>query len=433
VSLLLLALGFSTSSVIMRFAPYGDTNLEHLPRAQWVHAWKELAHNAWRSLAPHWWPIVLILAAAVGLLASCMPGVRRQALMVVRVCIVLITAAAVYGMSIGTVTWVQMNSFAGRYVTPAVILSQCALVTICAIPVWSALGSRVGRCVEFAIPPFLFLATAASYGLPSVAKVHKDLDQALGQRTPAIIASGCTHICGTYCNVWSSMFHANLILYENRQDKVIWGVTFRCLPSRDLWDRTPTDQLRIAAVAREIETTPYARYYMEMLCPLDLMNKVERDGLSLYRLRPGDVYWTWTDEFYGQEGSGENNLRWCSSQGRLVITNPKEESRAVTLGMAVRTLQEKPARLLIDGPLFSEQLEISGVPKIIRKSLKISPGTFETRFTSDADIMHAPGDYRTLGFCVIGFNLREQQDALTNGPLESATQDDLSNRNRTGQ
>src|SRR5207248_2774890 len=91
--------------------------------------------------------------------------------------------------------------------------------------------------------PMLLLAAASGYGLPSLRGVRDDLDRRLGTRTPDILAARCTHVAGNYWNVWPSVFHANLVLHERGERRVVWGVTLRSQPTHSLWEQMPREEI----------------------------------------------------------------------------------------------------------------------------------------------------------------------------------------------
>src|SRR5262249_55293686 len=67
-------------------------------------------------------------------------------------------------------------------------------------------------------------------------KVRNDLDARIGKFTADIIHTRCTHVAGSFWNVWPAVFHANAILHERHEDRTVWGITFRAeVPARRWW------------------------------------------------------------------------------------------------------------------------------------------------------------------------------------------------------
>ena len=117
----------------------------------------------------------------------------------------------------------------------------------------------------------------------------------------------------------------------------------------------------------------------------------------------------WTGGFSGLEISGENNWRWCSSQGELVIDNTLGKERKLKLEMGLATGYEELANLSLDGPLVSEQLKINMKPTAYSHTITVPSGRHIIRFACDAKQVHAPWDNRTLVFKVMNFSLQEMK------------------------
>jgi hypothetical protein len=64
-----------------------------------------------------------------------------------------------------------------------------------------------------------------------------------------VLAAGCDGIGGDYLSTWPSVFHANMVLHDRDDERVIVGVSFRSAPWQDRWaaDRQP-DGLRLAVL-----------------------------------------------------------------------------------------------------------------------------------------------------------------------------------------
>src|SRR5262249_18844691 len=107
------------------------------------------------------------------------------------------------------------------------------------------------------------------------------------QRTREILESRITHVVGSYGNVWVSVFHANLLLHERREDRIVWGVSGRCTSSWDLWGRMPPEDLRIAALTDHVSGEPEldaGGYLHQFFPPVSLVEKRS----TLWLLRAAD-------------------------------------------------------------------------------------------------------------------------------------------------
>src|SRR5262249_8455003 len=69
---------------------------------------------------------------------------------------------------------------------------------------------------------------------------------------------------------------------------------------------------------------------------------------------------SWQADFYGMEGTSEDNWRWCTQNGRIELENSLSRPRKVKLDMSVSTLEEGTLR--IESRFFNEQLRINPTP-----------------------------------------------------------------------
>jgi len=256
--LLLLAAGSVAGFMLMRLAPvslqaaYAGT----LPLGQWGPTCWQLLRNAWDALAPHSWPYFLAGSAAVGLLHLAVPALRRQAGPSLRAALALAAAGLVWWLFLGTRKWTVVNFCVHRYTLPAVFLLQAGLIIMAVGPLAAGLGKRglrIGRAFAVAI---LLLSIFAGYRLPSLSRVRTTLDRELGGRTADILESRCDYVAGDYWKVWPAVFHANLVLYERKERKTIWGVTYRSTATQHLWPQVPLQDLRVAIPVGEEERAP---------------------------------------------------------------------------------------------------------------------------------------------------------------------------------
>lgn len=114
---------------------------------------------------------------------------------------------------------------------------------------------------------------------------------------------------------------------------------------------------------------------------------------------------SWSDGCWDAEGTIENNWHWCSSSGQLAIHNPSTKAESIALQMTVFSGYPEPAVLRIDGPDFSESVEINSSGTSFSKTLSIPHGTTVIRFSSNANRADAPGDPRNLVFRVANFSV----------------------------
>jgi phosphoglycerol transferase len=113
----------------------------------------------------------------------------------------------------------------------------------------------------------------------------------------------------------------------------------------------------------------------------------------------------WRQGFYEMEGSPEDNWRWCSTAGELLIENLSLGEREAIIEMGASSIN--PGRLRIESRDFSEVIQINSVNTPFSKRLVIPPGAYSIRFISDAPAASPPPETRALSFRVNNFKLKE--------------------------
>jgi hypothetical protein len=285
--LLLLSVGFGAGLLFVRLAirhtPY-QTDLSALPARQWPSTWRQLWHNGWSGLAPHHWPYFLFGTAFAGLVQLGVPARRRPAGVAWRAALTAGIAATVYFLFMGTRQWMVLNSCNTRYSYPWLFLLQGAFAILAAGQLTPAMSVRLSRRMYVLATAGLFLAALTSFHLPSVKRVHKDLDGTIGMRTADILEARCTHVAGDYWKVWPAVFHANLVLREKGEKGTVWGITLRGWPTRSQWQHLPLERIRVAVPLDDRET---AEFWLQAF-QLPPMVVVERRS-TIYVLRPAAV------------------------------------------------------------------------------------------------------------------------------------------------
>lgn len=219
-ALILLAIGFCLGLIGMQLARYHETAEGIRSPHQWIQGWSRLASNTWVALAPHRWPILLMLMAALGLfvpLFARAPANRISASR--RGATVLILTAILYAAFVGVLEWVERGSFTARYTIPSVILIHSGL-SVLAASALSCLRAGAAGLKLYAVTPVLLMASIFGYGWPSFSGVQDDLNRRLGSRTVDVVEGRCTHVVGNYWIVWPTVFHANLLCYQRGESGV---------------------------------------------------------------------------------------------------------------------------------------------------------------------------------------------------------------------
>jgi hypothetical protein len=285
--LLLLAVSTALVRALMAWAPFaGTTELGFLPPGDWLDSWGTLAQRASEAflrpeLASVWWAWALV--ACPGALLGWLPRHLRAAL-------VLGGVGLFYCLFTGTLQWVALNGLGSRYLMPGVLFLGTALVVLVVGPACAAAGrrARVGLCASTA--PALLVTALALYGTPSLSGARADLDRSLGALTEDLLAARCTHVVGNFWDVWPAVYHANLVLHERGDTRMVWGIAYRCMPTREGWSQVPPEAMRLAIPVQSrfatIDLTPAeaADRYLPDVMPVE----VERRG-TIRVLRPAEA------------------------------------------------------------------------------------------------------------------------------------------------
>jgi hypothetical protein len=102
--------------------------------------------------------------------------------------------------------------------------------------------------VPYVLIAVLLAVVAARHGRPGVNIVREALAESIGKYTPEVLESGCTHVVGEYWHVWPTMFYTNLVLADRGEAPHVWGLAFRCRPTRGQWSGVPLDKTRVAEI-----------------------------------------------------------------------------------------------------------------------------------------------------------------------------------------
>jgi phosphoglycerol transferase len=118
--------------------------------------------------------------------------------------------------------------------------------------------------------------------------------------------------------------------------------------------------------------------------------------------------------FEGLEHNSEHDFRWCGRQGVIHFNNDLGVTRRLSMRM-VALAAHWPARLRLDGDLYSATLTLDGALTIDRV-LDVPPGHHQIRFTSNGRPADVVGDPRTMVWRMEDFVLSELPAAPTRAP-----------------
>jgi hypothetical protein len=230
-SVIVLGVSAAVGIVAMRLAPYKDTNTGLLPAQLWPDGWGELLQMTHRLIVPNATVLLWMIVPSLLCLSLLLFGWSGRHAVQVAFGLCLIGIA--YWLFSGALVWVKMSIYYPRYVYISLLLFSLAL-SIVIVAVLDRFV-RGNRWVGIVFTGVMFIAAAAIYGTPSIAKVHKDIDDKYGRLTPDILASGVELISGDYWMVWPAVFHADLILYERGEDRRIYGLSYRYQSTFSKW------------------------------------------------------------------------------------------------------------------------------------------------------------------------------------------------------
>ncbi|MGE5569483.1 MAG: hypothetical protein ACM3S5_10655 [Rhodospirillales bacterium] len=95
----------------------------------------------------------------------------------------------------------------------------------------------------------LVVFSTAVFGFPSPRAARETVLSTTSSDSEEIRDLGCTHLIGSYWNVWPRVFHH----LATSDAPIIWGVTFRSDVTRRLWDGYPQESRVYCAVANDPE------------------------------------------------------------------------------------------------------------------------------------------------------------------------------------
>jgi len=249
---------------LKRFGASGGTRLRFTPPQEWPMAWFRLTEATWHMFTSREWLVFQLITplAAVALLIG-FPRLREAARPAWHAGLVLALVALFYTGVVASATHVRLNGYAYRYLIPSLLLLQSASAAIAVSPLGAVMlrQARIARWLTPAGMLGLWAAAIISFGLPSLTGVRQDIDRQFGQRTAELLAANCTHIAGSYWDVWPAVFHANLVLYERGETRLLWGLSQRSPATKTLWSAIPLDKVRVGVPLHDKEADGYLTAY----------------------------------------------------------------------------------------------------------------------------------------------------------------------------
>lgn len=135
------------------------------------------------------------------------------------------------------------------------------------------------------------------------------------------------------------------------------------------------------------------------------------DEFSSVGLLASDVDYSWVGGIFPFEGSEQNNVRWSSGKGELILYNFSNKMQAVKMSMALGIPGPDSARVSIQHPKFQDTVNTSQNQVNYSKVVLLPPGETVVKFTSDGKPL-LNGDPRKIVFGIFNFTLSKIKDDI---------------------
>lgn len=402
VGLVLLAVAYKGGTALTRLSEYGEPNItQAAPLATWPNLWWGLAREAYDRGGG-----VIALGMYVACLLFALPIAYRYRKPVDRIrgqwpALALVSAGLLMALLLGTRRWIALSYCDVRYLLPAMVIAHTGFIATAVAAAMSASRPIIQHRLALVLVPLFMAVAAGQYGLPSLATVRGDLDACLGQDSPAVLASGCTHLAGDYWKVWPAVYHATLVRREQGDPAPLWGLAMRSLPTCDQWTALPGEQMRIAVLGSDSGLGD--RCWRDYLPELEAEDHA--NDLTIYRPTPlGTI---WRPGFSCLEKDERRSWRWCAARGELRLINTSDLPKRLKFEMQLRSTRPTPSHVLVESDWFAEQREVSCQRGEFARVIDLPPGTHAIHFTCDGKRVIVPDDPRDMVFQVSDFHMTE--------------------------
>jgi hypothetical protein len=245
----LLIASAAVGALLARTLPPVHTPATLAAVSTWTTGWAALLSNA-ALVIGH--PLTLVAAIVVTGVALAIAWRGGDFNRIARAAGVLVGAAAINWLVLGTSDWVRLNLYYPRYMFPSLMMLGVAAGVVMA----GAAGVRAGTLATVACAAFT-LAAFIQAGPPSPARVSRRIDAQFGRLTPGVVASGAVAIAGDYWAVWPAVFHANVALWRSASSQRVFGLTYRSEATDYLW-AVPGGRFVVAGAEDDESAVPVA-------------------------------------------------------------------------------------------------------------------------------------------------------------------------------
>ena len=220
-----------------------QTSSDALPAEHWPETWQRLIATTAALPRMDEYALGLMVVCGIGLLLGAIFNRRTLATMAVAALPALLAAIVELGI-LGTREWTAANEYHPRYLVAATTTVAAILALLGLVPLLERIPRR-REPLAIVLAGLLVLAGATGrYGWPSPQGVRTLLDEKCGTMTPLLLETQCEAVGGDYWVVWLAMFHVNMTLHERGDDRVVFGLGYRCEPMTRRWANHP-DGFRI--------------------------------------------------------------------------------------------------------------------------------------------------------------------------------------------
>jgi len=206
-----------------------------LPLVRWPQAWSELIIN-FCSASLQTTPLQKTLSFTIVIVLACgiLHTIIARRIGIPRSALVLMLAGIGNILLVSTLRWVDLNNYNFRYALPGVVFVLCGIGITA--------GTALKHCVInkhafFTRAPaiFVLLSLAAVLGLPSIHKSVRTIRNIISVHDNAIKEAHCSHLLGTYWDVWPAVLAREQALFEGRETERLWGISDRAGQVKALW------------------------------------------------------------------------------------------------------------------------------------------------------------------------------------------------------
>jgi phosphoglycerol transferase len=117
------------------------------------------------------------------------------------------------------------------------------------------------------------------------------------------------------------------------------------------------------------------------------------------------LYIEFRDGFLPMEGNQDDNIRFCTSQGELFITNFTDKDRTITIDATFETGYNELSALKIESSLVTKVLLINGAGFHYTDDFTVPPGNHIIKLSCDAQYIYFPRYQKDIVFAIVNFRL----------------------------